>query len=195
MRFREGLHFDAEPAAHDIAVVDDLLHDAVGERRGDGKADPLGAAGVGVDRGIDADELAIGVDEGTPGVTWIDGRVGLDEILEGIEADMAAAGGADDAHGDGLTDTEGIADGEHHVAHPGPAGLVDGNRREVGQLYLEHRQIGVRIRPEHGGTRFAAVLEHDPDLVGATDQVMIGDDVSLGAHDHAGAAAAGDLPR
>ncbi len=76
---------------------------------------------------------------------------------------------------------------------PELAGLADGDGREAPEPYLEHRQIGVRIRSEHRGARFAAVLEHDRDRVGAADQVVVGDDVSLGAHDHAGAAAAGDL--
>src|SRR5207247_3742797 len=72
---------DPHRAAHHAAVGDDLVHDEAGQVRGHGEADPLVAAGLRVDGGVDADELAAGVDEGPAGVAGIDGGGGVDDIL------------------------------------------------------------------------------------------------------------------
>jgi len=44
-----------------------------------------------------------------PGIARIDGGIGLDVILERVDAQVAAAEGRDDAHGDRLADAEGVA--------------------------------------------------------------------------------------
>ena len=49
--------------------------------RRDGEADAGGAAGRRDDHAVDADELAVHVDQGAAGIARIDGGVGLDEIL------------------------------------------------------------------------------------------------------------------
>ena len=48
----------------------------------DREADADVAAGARDDRGVDADELAVQVDERAAGVAGIDRRVGLNEVLE-----------------------------------------------------------------------------------------------------------------
>ena len=46
------------------------------------ETDAFGSGVLRQDGRVDADELAAAVDERTPGVAGIDGRVGLDEVLE-----------------------------------------------------------------------------------------------------------------
>src|ERR1700683_2079239 len=58
-----------EPAAHDVTVSDNLLHDAAHEINRDRKADSFRAAVGAVQHGgVDADQLAVRVDQRTPGV-------------------------------------------------------------------------------------------------------------------------------
>ena len=51
-----------------------------------------------------------------PGVAGIDRGVGLDEILEAVDAEMVAAERADDPRGHRVAEAERIADREHDVA-------------------------------------------------------------------------------
>jgi hypothetical protein len=51
------------------------------------------------DRGIDADDLALHVDERAAGIAGVDGGVGLEEVVEGALTDLARLR-ADDAGGD-----------------------------------------------------------------------------------------------
>ena len=66
--------------------------------------------------GIDADQVALQIDERAAGVARIDSRVGLDEILEPLHPDVRPVQPADDAGGHGLAYVPGIADGEDEIA-------------------------------------------------------------------------------
>ena len=106
----------------------------------DGEADVLGVAD---DRGVDADDGAVGGDERPAGVAGVDGGVGLDEV---VEADAAAVDlpveGRDDAPGDGRLagEVEGVADGDDLVADL-QVGRVAERRR--------HQAVGV-VDPDEG---------------------------------------------
>ena len=97
-------------------LLDQALHDGLGHVDGDGEADAHVAAGAAGDGGVDADDLAVRVDQRAAAVAGVDGGVGLDEVLVVGDADVGAALGADDAGGDGLVEAERIADGEHPLA-------------------------------------------------------------------------------
>ena len=65
---------------------DELLHDAADQIDGNCEPEPLGhvlIAGRADDGRVDADELAVCVDERAAGVAGVDGRVRLNEVLEG----------------------------------------------------------------------------------------------------------------
>src|SRR5690606_26171733 len=98
------------------AELDQVVHHFPRHRSWRGKADALPAAVTGKDGGIDADQVAARVDQGAAGVAAIDRRIGLDKALEGGNAEVAAAGGTDNAHGYGGAETERIADGEDDIA-------------------------------------------------------------------------------
>ncbi|MNE95011.1 hypothetical protein D3C80_1930450 [compost metagenome] len=63
-------------------------------------------------------------------------------------------------------------------------GTADGDRRQVLQVDLQHRQVGFRVAADHAGQGFAAILQGHDDLVGAAGDMVVGQQVALGAHDH-----------
>ena len=156
---------------------------------GNGEADAHAAARARVDRGVDAFEVAVDVDQRAARIAGVDGGVGLDEVLEGVDAQLVAPQRRDDAAGDGLADAEGVADGQHLVAHLQGVGVAQHDHGQLVELDLEHRQVGVGVGADHLAARVAAVVERDVDLVGAFHHVVVGEDVAVGADDHAAAQA------
>ena len=89
---------DAEEAAHGRPALEQAADGVAQQVAGQGEADSAVGAGGRGDLHVDADELAMDVDERAAGVAGIDGRVGLQVILEaGAGLGNVAAGGADDA--------------------------------------------------------------------------------------------------
>jgi hypothetical protein len=192
LRLRVGdvLGHDADPAADHAPVVEDLLHHAAREIDRDRKADALDTGRAGVfrqHRGVDADQFAGRVHQRAAGVALVDGRVGLDEVLEGRDAELAAAGGADDAVRHGLRQAQRAADRQHFVADLQPVGASQRHHRQFPELDPQHGEVGVRIAPDDRRLGHAAVSELDHDRVGIGDHVVVGGDVTLVVEDHAGA--------
>ncbi len=65
---------------------------------------------------VDADELAFRVHQRAARVAGVDSGVGLDEVLERRDAQLAAALGAHNAHCDGLAEPQRVADRQHDLA-------------------------------------------------------------------------------
>src|SRR5262245_26978003 len=102
------------------------------------KADSLVTTGTTrEDRGIDSDQVAFVIHQRTAGVAGVDGRVGLDEVFDFFDTQVAAAHGADDTHGYGLADAERVADGERDVSHLHLGGIAESYIREVGPINLQ----------------------------------------------------------
>ena len=85
---------------------------------GDGEADVLGLPG---DRGVDADDVALEVEQRAAGVARVDRGVGLQEVGEVLAVGLgeAAVLGRHDAgrHRRPAGEVEGVADGDDLVAH------------------------------------------------------------------------------
>ena len=154
---------------------------------GNGEADALRAAGAREDRGVDADQPPAEIDQRAAGIAGIDGGVGLDEELIVGDADLGARHRRDDAVGHGLADGERIADGEHEVADLQRVGIGEFERREALALRLDaqHREVGARILEHDLGLELALVGERDLHLVGALDDVVVGDHEAGGIDQHA----------
>ena len=60
-------------------------------------------------------------------------------------------------------------------------------RQRSSAVDLDQREVGVRILADHLGRQLAAVLQGDGDLVGAVDDVVVGDDQAVVVDDEAGA--------
>ena len=157
--------------------------------RRDGEADPDVAVRARQDLRVDADQLALGVHERAAGVAVIDRRVGLQEVLVAAVADGRRPPlRADDPHRHRLADAERIADREHDVADLHRVGVAERDRRaDPSPSTLIEREVARLVGADHFRGERAAVGQLDPDLVGAVDDVVVGQDVAVGADDDAGA--------
>ena len=186
---REVARLDADPAARDAAVLDQAFHHLARRRHRNREADAEAAAAARIDRGVDAEQVAGDVDQRAARVAGIDRRVGLDEVLEDVDAERVAAERADDARGHRLADAERIADREHDVADLEVVDVAERDHRQLVEVDLQHRDVGIGVGADRAGARAAAVAERDLDVVGAVDDVVVGEQVALGRDDHARAEA------
>ena len=186
---------DADPGAGDVLAGEDLGDDGLGEVDGDGEADALCGAGLG---GVDADDLAVAVEQRAAGVAGVDGGVGLDEVraagwrrrLVMSETTMVRSRPLTMPE---VTDARELA---QRVAH-GDGQLADLERgrvaqlggRQAGRVDLDEREVGVGVDAGDRAVEGPAVGEHDADLVGVLDDVMVGQDEAVGVDDDARAGA------
>src|ERR1019366_1732224 len=185
---RDVLRDDPQIGARHFPVLEYLVHDRAGQVHGNGETDALIAFGtVREDGGIDADQFTAMVDQRSAGVAGGDGRVGLDEVFVGFNAQVGATGGADNSHGHGFADAEGIADRESVVADLDLGRVADHDGRQSGSVDLEDGDIGLGIGADDAGFELALVGEGHFDVRGFVDDMIVGEDVTLGADDHAGA--------
>ncbi len=90
--------------------------------------------------------------------------------------------GAHNAAGDRRLEPEGIAHGQHHVTDLNVVGVSETGDGDF-FVGLEHnqRQVLVGIGPDQRPVELAVVVEPDRDVVGAPGDVVVGQDVHLGA--------------
>src|ERR671913_183773 len=63
---------DADPAAHDLPVADDRVDDAAHQRHRNRESDALDACLTSGYRAVEADQLAVGVDQRAAGIAEVD---------------------------------------------------------------------------------------------------------------------------
>ena len=169
------------------------MHDAAHEIDRDRKANSFRAAVAAVQHGgVDADQLAVRVDQCTPGIARIDRGIRLDEILKGCEAKLASPGGAHDALCHGLAQPVRIADRKHDISDPQRVGASDGHHRYLADVHIENGNIRIRVLSDNLGVGNPAIAKLHFDRVSAGNHVLIGDDAALIIDDDAGAQAALD---
>ena len=150
-------------------------------------ADAVIAAGLGDDLRVDADELAFGIHQRAAGVALVNRSIGLQEILVAPAAGPGGSAlGADDPHRHRLANTERIADRQHNVTNLDALGIAERDRMEVRRVDLDHGQIARLVCAHHLRRQRAAVVHLDADAVRALDDVVVGEDVAVGADDDAG---------
>ncbi|MNJ17632.1 hypothetical protein D3C77_119160 [compost metagenome] len=138
--------------------------------------------------GVDAHQVATAIDQGATRVALVDGGIGLQQILPAVAVrphagETDAAGGTDDALGDGLADVVGVADGEHHIAHVRQALRILRYHWQVVRLYVEHGEIGQLVGADQLGAEYPAILQRDYDLVRIGDDVVVGQHMAALVHD------------
>ena len=154
---------------------------------GDGEADALRA---GADGHVDADHLAVDVQQRPARVAGIDAGVGLDQVV--VELGVAhldrAVQRADDAAGDRVLVAVGVADRDDRLArHQVGGGAERHHRQRRAGVDLDDGQIGFHVAGHQLGDVPLAVGQGDEDFADAVDHVIIGDDVAAGVDHHAGA--------
>mmetsp|Transcript_10629 Transcript_10629/g.21039 ORF Transcript_10629/g.21039 Transcript_10629/m.21039 type:complete len:464 (-) Transcript_10629:106-1497(-) len=191
---------DAQHGALHLPELDQLLDDGLGRVDGDGEGDTR--AGPSAERGsVDADKLAVTVDERPPRVARVDRGVGLDHPV-----DLAAGGGhdlpvlaADNTGRERRLLPKGVADGHSELSH---AKLVRGADRQslqdpLGRVDLQHGDVLVGVDAGELGviSLLVAVIvgEGDLGLVDLVDDVKVCDDVALSVPYEARPDALGEL--
>ncbi len=153
----------AKGGTADTAKLHEIVEYGLGDVDGNGEADAgVAAAGRG-DHGVDADHLAVRVEQGAAGVAGINGSVGLDGLVDvGSVRLLHLADGADDAAGHGsVEDAEGIADGEHLLADLEAGAAAQGYGLQVRGLDLNDRKIVRFVGADDGGRIVLLVFEDD----------------------------------
>src|SRR5262249_7379139 len=103
---RDILDDDSEVASDHFPRFRNLLHDESGHVGGNGKADAEISSSRTEDRGVDSNQFTARVNQRAPGISGIDGRIGLNEVLFVFNSETAAACGADDSHRHRAADAE-----------------------------------------------------------------------------------------
>ena len=140
------------------------------------EADADRAAGGRKDRRIDADHLAVHIEQRAAGIALIDRRVGLEIIVVGAGIDIAVAR-RDDAGRHRAAETERIADRDDPVADAHLVAVAEfrGLQRLV-RLHAQHCDVDFRIGADHLGFQLLAIGEDDRHVIGVGDDVIVGDD-------------------
>ncbi len=149
----------------------------------DREADPPRLAAG--DGGGDPHHAAVDVDERTAGVARVDRGVGLEELLERIVGDPAAADAADDPVGDRAVEAEGIADRPDHLADLDGVAVAPCGGRQVVGIDPEDGQVARRVAADELRLEIAAIGELHTNAVHLGDDVIVGQDHPGGVHDHA----------
>src|SRR5262249_38263010 len=137
-----------------------------------------------------AHDLAFQVDQRAPGISRVDGRIGLDEVVVTALADEPSLG-ADDTRGDRMLEAEWVADGHHPFADAQLIGVAEGYSAEIGDVVdLDDGDIRLRVTAHDLRLVLLFILELDDDFVGVLDDVVVGEDVAVAIDDEAGAQAA-----
>ncbi len=183
----ERFAFDADPARYQLALVgrgEEHAH----HFRWDGKADAVGGPGAAENGGGHADQPALRIEQRAAAVAGIDRGIGLNEELPIRYADAGARQAGHDAGGHGLANTERIADGHRDIPNLDPVAVGHANHRQhrTFGIDLEQREIEAGIGKQDLGLELAAITQRHQYLIGAFDDMIVGDDQAIGANDHAG---------
>jgi hypothetical protein len=174
----EGLQGDAEVAAGDSAALE-LRRHLEGRVDGDREADSAALAPR-----VDADDVAVQVDEGPSRGAAVDHGVGLDEVVQQVRDLEVPAHGRDDSQGDGAVESVGVADRQHPLPDAHRAPRAEGRRGQRGfGLHAQQGDVGLLVRADElGGVLLLAPGDADRDLLGLLDHVFVGQDVAVRAH-------------
>ena len=156
---------------------------------GNGKADALGGVN---DGRVHADHQPLRIEQRAAAVARVEGGVGLDHVVDQVPGDAAqgAAQRADDAGGDGGIETEGAADGHDQLADPQAGRFAELGVGEPGVFGLDDGDVGPGVGPDDVAIDFAAVVQANTQPARAADDVVIGEEKSVGSDQKAGARSA-----
>src|SRR5277367_1400812 len=185
------LERDADRAARDLPVGDELIVNADHRRRRQREAHTFESAAPCVNGGVDADHFAGHVDERPAGITGINCGVRLNETLK-LVADVGAIFGADDSGSHRGIQAEGAADGQNPIANLYAVGIAEFRDREFAVGFnFDYGEVGVLVKANHPGVVFGGIaIERHLNFGGLINYVIVGKDETFFVHDYAGAQAA-----
>ena len=148
---------------------------------GDGEGHAHVAAGAAVDLRIDADHLAVHVEQGTSGVTRIHSRIRLNKGHVGFI--QRTRGGTHDPGSHAVLEAERRTDGDYPLTGPQALRVTEANGGQAGRGNFDQRHIAALVDANHLGDEFPAIGELDCHLGGIGHHVRIGQHVTIGADD------------
>ena len=123
----------------------ELFDHRLGEVARHGKADAERGAAFGDDGGVDADHLAVHVEQRAAGIALVDRGVGLDVAVVRAGLDVAVACRTIPS-GDRTAEPERVADRHHPVADLGGVAVAElDERQRVAGVDLQQRQVGLAV--------------------------------------------------
>jgi hypothetical protein len=161
---------------------------------GDGEADAVGLLLREDDGGVDADDVAVDVEQRPAGVAGVDlgGRldqVTVEPVFLAAELRQRAADRADDADAHAHLalgrQAVGVAERDRPLAATDLGRVGPRHRGQVARGDLEHGQVGPRVGADHDGRVDLLIVGRDPELFGVGDDVVVGQDVAVGIDDEA----------
>ena len=171
---------------HHLAALGELARDTLGQV--DGNREPQPGPRPGAHQGVDADHLAVGVDQGAAGVAGVDGGVGLDQVeafVAEAQAVDVAVQAADDAQGDRALQAVRAAQGDRPVAHLQGLGIPEGGRRDPGATGdAHHGQIGDGVGPHHRAVELTAIGQGDEHRIHRLHDMGVGEHQPPAGVDH-----------
>jgi len=191
---RHLLAGDAEIASSNPAVAQQTRHDeAYGVAR-DGEAEPLGGQNH---RRVDPDDLASRRHERSAGVTWIERRVRLDDVVHQPAAPRPkrSAARADDAARDRAFEAVRIPNRDGDLTDPDGIGIAERHERQVAFVLgrAEEREIGIGIVADHVGAMVLTIGSGHGQLARTAHDVAVRHDEAVGGDHEARAGARGRL--
>jgi hypothetical protein len=178
---------DADIPARHAAARAQLREDRGRAADRDGEAD---AARARADGRIDADDVAVGVDQRAAAVAEIDRGVGLNVVVEAAVEELASEE-ADHADRHCVLVAERVADRADPLTHAERRRIAERRNRQTGlAVDFDHRDVGVGVGADHPRTEAAAVGQLHGDPLGAVDDVIVRQDAAVGVDDEAAAGAA-----
>ncbi|OAV73775.1 hypothetical protein Barb7_02853 [Bacteroidales bacterium Barb7] len=163
-------------------VADHLAGDA--DRYGKGIAGKV--SGLGINRRIDAHQLAFRIDQCAAAVAGVHRCIRLDKRFDAAAAGYAATPfGTDDAGGDGGGKVKRIADCQHPFAHFELLGIAEGDGRQVLCLNLDQGNVGGRVCTDYLSRKLAVVVQRHFQLVRTVHHVVVGHNIAIGGNNHA----------
>src|SRR6202041_1731882 len=184
------LKSDANGAAGDFAVGDELVVNVDDRVGGHGEADAFERTAFGVNGGVDADYFAGHIDERAAGVSGVDGGVSLNETLK-LVADVGTVFGADDSGRNGGVQSKGAAEGKNPVADLHAIGITKpGDREFMVRVNLNYRDICVFVDANYMGAVMRRIaVDGDLNFGGLVNHVVVGEDETFFVNDDSGAKA------
>src|SRR5581483_2361490 len=135
---------------------------------------------------VDPDQLAARVHQRPARVALVNGRIGLEEVLEAAAAhDIGrAALGANDAGRHRFADAERIPHGKANISDAHRVGIAELQHWHVAFVDFQNRQVARGIRANYSRRIRGVADEVYFDVLSAVDYVMVGKDVPISAHDY-----------
>src|SRR6185312_1301580 len=133
--------------------------------------------------------LTANIQQRAAAVAGIDGGVGLQEMLELLRSGQIAAGGADNAGGDGGLEAKGRSDSNGPISHHNAIGVADLHRvqRALG-IDLQYGKIGFGIVTDDlRAILFILAVQLHANTVSLFDDVIVGQDIAVLIDNKAGA--------